>query len=146
MNLPFWRKKCKKGIILALFKLLKIKTVNRGCVKELFRGGWLLYSSSSKVTYTCGVLQNVLNSTAAAQLCVGDVKGYWMILEKSQCKYKEGVWARARYLADQTGAAVLESVRNSNDTSARAKFVQILKFPKPTKQNANSGAQWQESP
>lgn len=49
-----------------------------------------------------------LKSTAAAQFCVDAIKGSSMILERSQCKYKEGVWARDPYLAEQTGAAVLK--------------------------------------
>lgn len=93
----------------------------------------------------CGILQNVLMSTVAAQLCGSDVKGYWMILERSLCKYKEGVWARGPYLADQTGAAVLKSVTYPKGTSAKAKFPKILKFPKPTKQNTDSGAQWEKN-
>lgn len=38
---------------------------------------------SSEVTHMSGILHNVLKSTVAAQLCVGAVKGYWMILERA---------------------------------------------------------------
>lgn len=110
-------------------------------MKELFRGGGsCVSSSSSKVTYMCGILQNVSKSTVAAQLCADAVKGHWMILERSQCKYKEGVWARGHYLADHTGTAVLKSVTCSNGTSPRAKFRQILKSPnKPQNQTLTVG-------
>lgn len=137
MNLPFWRKKCKKCKSLALFKLLKSKTVNGGYVKELFQGGWLLCKQqqqrgSMHVWDFAECLKEHRSCSVACAWCKRILNDPRKVL----------VQVQRRCVSQRSSSSRPErSSKFEAVTYVRAKCPQILKFPKPTKKHTKSGEQ-----
>lgn len=77
MNLPFWRKKKKKGRIVVLYKLLKNQTVKGVCLEELFQRGWLLCQQRQQSNIDVwDFAESFKSSVTAQQFCVDATNGY----------------------------------------------------------------------
>lgn len=127
MNLPFWRKKCNECKILALFKLLKSKSVNGGYVKELFQGGWLLCKQQRGNMHVWDFAEWLKEHCSCSVACAWCKR----VLNSPR---KVSVQVQSRCVSQRSSSSRPERSSGFEDvTYVRAKCPQILKFPKPTK-------------